>query len=103
MLVAAWCVRTQRETRSDPCADREVEGREITHRALLVAVWCVRTQRDPLGTRAQTGMYTKTYWLHRLPIVCTVDRQADFNVQNGWIKENAVVLDLGDDPAYCAE
>jgi len=48
-------------------------------------------------------MYTKTYWLHRLPIVCTVDRQADFNVQNGWIKENAVVLDLGDDPAYCAE
>ena len=51
-----------------------------------------------LGTGA-TGMYSYRVWLWRVPIVLTVDTQAEWNSENPWIKENCYEVAF-EEPCY---
>jgi hypothetical protein len=52
-----------------------------------------------LGSSA-TGMYAYRIWLWGVPIVLTVDLQAKWNSDDGWIRENCYEV-VFTEPCYC--
>ena len=50
---------------------------------------------------SSTGMYAYRIWLWGVPIVMTVDLQAKWNSDDGWIRENCVEV-VFNEPCYCA-
>ena len=66
----------------------------LDHRALVQANNSLHT----LGV-SQTGMYAYRVWLHKVPIVMTVDDSAQWNSAEPWIRENMFELNL-DGPCY---
>jgi len=47
-----------------------------------------------------TGMYAYRIWLWGVPIVLTVDLQAKWNSDDGWIRENCYEV-VFTEPCYC--
>ncbi len=39
---------------------------------------------------SSTGMYAYRVWLWKVPIILTVDMQADWDSEDPWIKENCI-------------
>lgn len=66
----------------------------LDNRALIQANADIHT----LG-ESRTGMYSYYVWLWRVPIVVTVDLQAPWDSNDGWVKENCLVIEL-DGPSW---
>lgn len=51
-----------------------------------------------LGTSV-TGIYSYSVWLYRVPIVITIDHNAEWDVADPWLSENSRLIDLAG-PCY---
>jgi len=48
---------------------------------------------------SNTGIYSYSVWLYRVPIVITIDHTARWDVHEPWLRENSVLIDLTE-PCY---
>ena len=89
-VLVTFCLRFAR------LAERvgEVSSFLLNFRAMLQA----NNDEHILGSSA-TGVYSYRIWLWKVPIVLTVDLQAKWDSENGWVKENCVEVKF-DAPVY---